>query len=158
MDEPSTSPERHETGTERADRNWGELMQELRVLQTGAQILVGFLLTIPFQARFEALDGYQRGTYLVLVVMAVASTVLIVAPVSMHRLLFGRHRKAALVRAAARFARAGLVALALVMAGALMLLVDVVASRSAGRWAAVATLMVIVVAWWLVPSRVGRRD
>jgi hypothetical protein len=156
VDEPIT-PERHETDTERADRNWGELMQELRVLQTGAQILVGFLLTIPFQARFEALDAYQRDTYLVLVVMAVASTVLIVAPVSMHRLLFGRHRKAALVRAAARFARAGLVALALVMAGVLMMLVDVVASRSAGRWTAAVTLVVIVAAWWLVPHRVGRR-
>ncbi len=149
-------PDRNETPAERADRNWSELLAELRVLQTGAQILVGFLLTIPFQARFTALDDYQRGSYLVLVVLAALSTVLIVAPVSMHRALFARRRKPELVRAAATFARAGLVCLALVLAGALMLLVDLVVSRSAGRWVGAGLLVVIGVAWWLVPTVLAR--
>lgn len=160
MSEPETrpdAPDRHETPAERADRNWTELLAELRVLQTGAQILVGFLLTIPFQARFAELDDYQRGSYLVLVVLAALSTVLIVAPVSVHRALFARRRKPELVRAAAMFARAGLVCLALVLAGALMLLVDLVVSRAAGRWVAAGLLVVIGVAWWLVPTVLARR-
>jgi len=160
MSEPEVRPDvpdRHETPAERADRNWSELLAELRVLQTGAQILVGFLLTIPFQARFTELDDYQRGSYLVLMVLAALSTVLIVAPVSVHRALFARRRKPELVRTAAMFARAGLVCLALVLAGALMLLVDLVVSRAAGRWVGAGLLLVISVAWWLVPAVLARR-
>lgn len=160
MVEPGSGPEvpdRHETPAERADRNWSELLSELRVLQTGAQILFGFLLTIPFQARFAELDDYQRGSYLVLVVLAALSTVLIVAPVSVHRALFARRRKPELVRAAAMFARAGLVCLALVLAGALMLLVDLVVSRAAGRWVGAGLLALIAVAWWVVPAALARR-
>ncbi|HET6268718.1 MAG TPA: DUF6328 family protein, partial [Arthrobacter sp.] len=55
---------RNETFEERLDRNWMELLQELRVLQTGVQLVAGFLLTLPFQARFETLDDYQTGLYL----------------------------------------------------------------------------------------------
>src|SRR5699024_8412941 len=55
---------RHETKDERSDRNWGELLQELRVTQTGAQILTGFLLTVPFQSRFTELDDVQVTAYL----------------------------------------------------------------------------------------------
>ncbi|MDO8108215.1 DUF6328 family protein [Isoptericola sp. b441] len=150
-------PDRHETPAERADRNWTELLAELRVLQTGAQILVGFLLTIPFQSRFSDLDTYQRTSYLVLVILAALSTVLIVAPVSMHRALFARHRKPELVRVAARFARGGLVCLALVLVGALMLIMDLVVSREAGRWVAAGLLVVIGVTWWAVPRSLARR-
>src|SRR3712207_4786869 len=81
---------RHETPAERSDRNWNGLLQELRVTQTGVQILTGFLLTLPFQERFEDLDGYQRTLYLVLVLLAILTTGLITAPVSLHRILFGK--------------------------------------------------------------------
>src|SRR5690606_7271715 len=52
---------RDETSNERADRNWEELMQELRVMQTGTQVLSGFLLAVAFQPRFADLDDLQRG-------------------------------------------------------------------------------------------------
>ncbi|MGN8245602.1 DUF6328 family protein [Cellulomonas soli] len=143
--------ERHETPAERMDRNWDELMQELRVTQTGAQILVGFLLTIPFQQRFADLDDYQRTLYLTLVVVAAVATVLIVAPVSLHRLLFQRGLKGELVGAGNLFARAGLVALAVVMVGVPMFLFDVVVSRSAGRVVGGSVLVLIVAVWWAVP-------
>ncbi|MDM7831148.1 DUF6328 family protein [Cellulomonas edaphi] len=148
---------RSETHNERADRNWDELLQELRVTQTGTQILTGFLLTIPFQARFEELDGYQRNLYLVLVVIAVLATALMVAPVAMHRALFRRRLKQELVVVGSLFAKAGLVTLALVMAGGAMLLFDVVLSREAGRWVGGATLVVLGAFWWLLPKLVGRR-
>src|SRR6478752_8344398 len=77
-----------ETPTQRADRNWDELLQELRVAQTGVQVLTGFLLTLPFQARFTHLDAVQQATYLTAVVLGVVSIALLIAPLSSHRLLF----------------------------------------------------------------------
>lgn len=61
---------RDETQNERMDRNWNELLQELRVTQTGTQILSGFLLTLVFQPRFASLDALQRGLYVALVILA----------------------------------------------------------------------------------------
>ncbi|MEN0128714.1 MAG: DUF6328 family protein [Brevundimonas sp.] len=148
---------RAETLTERADRNWDELLQELRVTQTGTQILTGFLLTIPFQQRFETLDTYQRNLYLVLVVLAVVATALIVTPVAMHRALFHRRLKAELVTIGARFARLGLVTLALVLAGGAMLLFDVVLSRASGIVVGATSLVVLGICWWLLPRLLGRR-
>jgi hypothetical protein len=149
--------DRHETFTERMDRNWDELMQELRVTQTGAQILTGFLLTLPFQQRFATLDDYQVRLYLVLVVLAAVATGLIVAPVSLHRVLFRRRMKAELVTAANWFARAGLLVLALVLAGGPMLLFDIVVSRTAGWVVGGAVLVLLVLCWWLLPRVIARR-
>ena len=78
---------------QRLDRNWADLLQELRVVQTGVQLLTGFLLTLPFQARFEQLSGYERTIYLVTVTLSVAATGFLIAPVSLHRILFRRHAR-----------------------------------------------------------------
>ena len=59
--------DRDETEAQRLDRNWSSLLQELRVAQTGVQLLTGFLLTLPFQQRFTQLDGVMRTVYLVTV-------------------------------------------------------------------------------------------
>lgn len=149
-------PDRNETFTERMDRNWNELLQELRVTQTGTQILTGFLFTIPFQQRFADLDAYQKDLYLVLVVLAVLATALIVAPVSLHRVLFRRGLKPQLVAAADVFARAGLVVLALVLSGGAMLLFDVVSTREVGWVVGGVSLAVLTAAWWLVPRLIAR--
>jgi hypothetical protein len=79
---------RDESRAERMDRNWSELLQELRVPQTGVQLLAGFLLTLPFQARFVTLDDYQIRLYLANVVLAALTTATILLPVSVHRRLF----------------------------------------------------------------------
>ena len=84
--------DRDETEAERLDRNWSSLLQELRVAQTGVQLLTGFLLTLPFQQRFTQLDTTMRTIYLVTVACSLASTLLLVAPVAMHRVLFRKHR------------------------------------------------------------------
>ncbi|UZN01492.1 DUF6328 family protein [Cellulomonas sp. S1-8] len=149
--------DRDETYTERMDRNWAELLQELRVTQTGAQILTGFLLTLPFQSRFTELDDYQRTVYLVLVLVAALATVLIIAPVSLHRMLFRLRLKPQLVDAGHALARAGLAALALALTGSTLLLFDVVLSRTAGLVAGAALLLVIVLAWIVLPRAIARR-
>src|SRR5947209_10039375 len=89
---------RTETVLERWDRNFSELLQELRVAQTGVQVLFAFLLTLPFTNRFERITEVQRGTYVVTLVAAAAATALLIAPVSYHRLVFRQGRKPQLVR------------------------------------------------------------
>ena len=81
--EVTTTPDdgRHETPNERYDRNWNELMQEFRVLQTGTQIMAGFLLTLPFQQRFTELGPFDHVLYLCLVIFAVLVTLFALAPV-----------------------------------------------------------------------------
>ncbi|MFD6446684.1 DUF6328 family protein [Promicromonospora sp. NPDC060204] len=148
---------RQESQNERADRNWNELLQELRVMQTGVQILTGFLLTLPFQSRFADLDRYQVVVYLALVVAAVVATALIVAPVSVHRALFRKQMKRNIVTLADRITRAALGALALVITGASLLVFDVVVGRTAGIIAGAGALVVMAVLWVLLPEVLRRR-
>ena len=122
---------RSETETERLDRNWASLLQELRVAQTGVQLLTGFLLTLPFQQRFDLLDEHMRVVYLITVGCSIAATVLLIAPVGMHRLLFRRHRLAVLVSAAHRCAFTGLVLLGLALVGVTMVTFDAVSGSTA---------------------------
>ncbi len=142
---------RDETETERLDRNWAELLQELRVIQTGTQILTGFLLTLAFQPRFADLDAYQVDTYLTLVVVAALTTVLALSPVSLHRALFRMKAKAEIVRIANRILKATLVAVGVTLIGTVMLIFDVVVGHWAGLIAAAITLVVIVLAWLVLP-------
>ncbi|MET0976607.1 MAG: DUF6328 family protein [Leifsonia sp.] len=123
---------RTETATERADRNWNELLQEFRVMQTGTQILAGFLLTLPFQQRFEELSSFDVGIYLSLVIGAVLLTVLALTPVSLHRLLFRRRAKPTLVSAGSRILMFCLIASGLLFAGIALFLFDFLLSSPAG--------------------------
>lgn len=148
---------RSETPTERADRNWNELLQELRVMQTGVQILTGFLLTLPFQPRFAELDDYQHTVYLALVVISVIATALIVAPVSVHRSLFRKQMKRHIVTLADRLARIALAVLALVMTGASLLVFDVVVGRTAGIVVGSCVLVTLTILWVVAPEVLRRR-
>jgi hypothetical protein len=148
---------RSESPAERADRNWNELLQELRVMQTGVQILTGFLLTLPFQSRFAELDDYQRTVYLALVVTSVIATALIVAPVSIHRSLFRKQMKRHIVTLADRLTRIALGVLALVMTGATLLVFDVVVGRTEGIVAGACVLVVLAIVWVVLPEVLRRR-
>src|ERR1700749_899398 len=101
-DQSWDSEARSETETQRLDRNWLSLLQELRVVQTGVQLLTGFLLTLPFQQRFGVLDTPMRVVYLITGGSSVCAPVLLEAPVAIHRLLFRRHRIEFVVSAAHR--------------------------------------------------------
>jgi hypothetical protein len=145
--------ERNETSTERADRNWNELMQELRVTQTGLQILTGFLLTVPFQQRFGELSPALRFIFLLALGLAVVSTVIVVAPVASHRILFRQSAKPELVSAAHRLTKAGLATLALTIVAVVVLVFGFVAGTTAGVVAGVAAMAFFVVQWVVVPTR-----
>ncbi len=148
---------RDETEQERNDRNWGEIMQELRVIQTGTQILTGFLLTLPFQARFATLNTYEVVTYLVLVAMAVITTLLALSPVALHRALFRHSAKGNMVLLANRVLQVAIIAVALTLTGTVMLIIDVVVGRAAGIIVGGITLAVLASAWFAIPVIMRRR-
>ena len=147
---------RDETETEKLDRNWAELLQELRVIQTGTQILTGFLLTLAFQPRFADLDPYQVDTYLGLVIGAGLATILALSPVSLHRVLFRKRAKAEIVRIANRLLKFTLAAVGITLVGTIMLIFDVVISRQAGWIAGSTALVLVVLAWLVLPISAGR--
>jgi hypothetical protein len=148
----------HERPEERITRNWNELLQELRVLQTGVQILTGFLLTVPFSPRFPDLADHQQTIYLVVLVGSVITTSLIIAPVSFHRILFRRRQRPWLVTASHACARAGLAGFAVTSALVVLLVFDVVLSFGAGVVAAVGVLVLFVSLWAGLPLMNGKNN
>ena len=148
---------RNETREEQLDRNWAELLQELRVLQTGVQILAGFLLTLPFQQRFKELDDFQVTLYLVNVVIATLTTAFILLPVSVHRRLFRQRLKEMLVSSADTITKLALAGVGMLSVGTAALVFDVTAGRSAGLTAGGILLAVLLVLLIYVPLRLNRR-
>jgi hypothetical protein len=148
---------RDETEAERLDRNWAEILQELRVLQTGSQILTGFLLTLAFQQRFTDLDEYQVNTYLALVIAATLTTALGLAPVSLHRALFRQQAKDRIVRIANSLLKVTMVAVGITLVGTVMLIFDVVVSRPAGLIAGGFAAVAITLTWLALPLGARRR-
>ncbi|MBE1877418.1 DUF6328 family protein [Myceligenerans pegani] len=151
MPQPDRKP-----SPEQLIRNWNELLQELRVMQTGIQILTGFLLTVPFSARFEDLAQYQRILYLGVLVAAVLTTCVIVAPVAFHRMLFRQRKREWLVRMANLCARLGLTGFAVVSASVMLLVFDVVVGQTPA-WIAAASVALVFAALWFGVPRLGRR-
>lgn len=132
---------RHETRNEQRDRNWDDLLQELRVMQTGTQIIAGFLLTLPFQQRFKDLPAPAVGWYLTLVALAAAATALMLVPVAVHRELFGLQIKERLVAAGHHTVRIVLWLVGMLVAGTTGLIFYVVL----GPWqAALASGLLLV--------------
>jgi hypothetical protein len=149
---------RNETSPERADRKWGDLLQELRVMQTGVQLLAGFLLTLPFQQRFGDLDEFQRDFYLVLVVLAGVTTALVLTPVAAHRTLSGRQVKERLVSTAGKIASLALGAVAALVVGITTFIFDVVVDRTWAMVVGAAMAVVLVSLLVLLPRRLITKD
>ncbi|MBL1074136.1 sodium:proton antiporter [Nocardia sp. 2] len=146
-------PVRRETETERLDRNWASLIQETRVVQTGVQLLTGFLLVLPFQPKFDLLTDLMRGLYLATVVASIAATAFLVAPVSAHRILFRRHRLDRVVRDAHRAAGIGLTLLGIALIGVAVLIFDVVAGPLAAVLAGGGFAVLFALVWVVQPWR-----
>jgi uncharacterized protein DUF6328 len=140
---------RDESEADRLDRNYGELLQELRVAETGVQILFAFMLSIAFQQRFQTLDDAQRTIYVITLLFCTLSIALLVAPVAFHRLVFRQGLKDELVTITNRLALAGTSFLLLAVLGGVLLIFDYVVGRG---FAVVVTtvLAVLFVSLWVV--------
>ena len=145
---------RDETPNERSDRNWNDILQELRVALNGTQLIGGFLLAVAFQPRFDELDTYQLTLYLVLVSLAGLATVVGLAPVTLHRTLFRRQVKERVVRIGNRLLIGHLVVVALLVIGVASLIFDWTLSRTAVTVALLVGLIVLVGLWVVLPRLV----
>jgi amino acid transporter len=147
---------RNETPAERWDRNWSDIQQELRIVQTGTQILAGFLLTLPFQQRFASLTALQETVYLVLVVLAVVVTVVALSAVATHRLVFRQRQKHDLVRVGNVILLTALIASALLFAGTVLFVFDVVLGDRGGVVAGVVVFVGTAALWTTLPTVLRR--
>jgi len=132
MAPPPPSDDRDESHDEKLDRNWGELLQELRITQTGLQLLAGFLLTLPFTQVFHDLDDRQKTLYLGLVLVAGLTLGVNMVPVMLHRRLFGEHVKERVVEVGHLVAQIVIAAIAVLVVGMATLIFSVVAGWTAG--------------------------
>jgi hypothetical protein len=153
---PTDSSGRRETEIERLDRNWGDLLQELRVVQTGVQLLTGFLLTLPFQQRFKELSSAERGVYLFAVGTSIVATGFLQAPVSLHRALFRKHRRRETVQLAHRLAIVGIFALGWAVVAVATLIFEVLLGWSWGITSGVVTALLLLTLWLMIPLSIRR--
>jgi len=138
-----------ESSKERVDRELIELLNELRVALPGVQFLFAFLLVVPFQQVTQSASEFQRDVYYVALLSAVVTTALLIAPAAQHRVLFRQADKESLLRRSNRSAFAGLVVLALAISSAVLLVVDVLFSRTQA-WATAGVVAALLLWWWLL--------
>ncbi len=148
---------RNETAAERYDRNWVELVQELRVAQTGVQILAGFLLMLPFTQRFDEIAEGYHVLFLVAFGLSVLTAGLMIAPVLMHRVLFGQRVKDTVVTLGDRIAKVAMASLGLTMVAVTALIFGVVLGLAAALAAGAVVLAFYVLTWVVLPLAVLRR-
>ncbi|GAA3211377.1 DUF6328 family protein [Microbacterium terregens] len=145
---------RDETPEERADRNWNEVLQELRVMQTGTQILTGFLLALAFQPAFADLDADQRVFYLALIVLSALTSIVALAPVAVHRFLFQRRAKAKVVAYGHAALVTAFVTVSILLVGVVGFVFDVVVDRPAAIVAILALTAVVLALWVVGPAMI----
>lgn len=152
---------RDESEAQRLDRNFNEQLQELRIVQTGVQILFAFLLTIPFQQRFTSLTHLQRGIYVVTLLCMALSTLLFMTPVAMHRMLFREGLKDFVVRDTDKLIGTGLFFLGTGIVGGVVLVLDVLLQSPVAFWVGGAVALIALSLWVALPlsqRRRGRRE
>lgn len=150
-DDHWNSERRGEGRLQRADRNFSELLQELRVAQIGVQILFAFLLGLSFAPRFSEIGEFERGLYVATLICSALTVALLVAPVAAHRLQFQHGRKVQLVEFGHRCALAGLAALVLTTTGSLLLGLTLVVSFGVAASVTAAVAACFVVLWFVLP-------
>ncbi len=144
--------DRDETPDERADRNWTDVLQELRVMQTGTQILTGFLLALAFQPAFADLTARQRTLYLVLIVLAAVSSIVALAPVALHRVLFRQHAKPEVVTYGHVALITALATVSLLLVGVVAFVFDVILGGESAWWILVPMAVLIIALWLAAPA------
>jgi Family of unknown function (DUF6328) len=150
-DERTREERTGESEQERLNRNMNELLQELRVSQTGVQILFAFLLTLPFTQRFNEVTIFQRDVYFVTLLLAGAAAAFFIAPVSAHRLLFRRQGKEHLINSSNWMAIAGLGCLAVSIVAVILLISDFLFGATVAAVSTTLAFLLFVVLWYVLP-------
>lgn len=144
-----------ESKGERLDRELNELLQGLRVVLPGVQVLLAFLLTAPFQQRFAQLPGSLRNAFFASIACATLATVLLIAPSTHHRLLWRARQKELLLRMGNQMALWGTVLLGASIVLALYVVTNVLFTSDLALWTAGAAIVAFVGVWYALPL-IGR--
>jgi hypothetical protein len=149
---------RDETRAERVDRNFTELLGELRIALPGVQVLFAFLLTVPFAQGFSQITGFERGVYFAVLLLTALACALLIAPTAYHRIQFRQGRKEDILWFANRSALLGLAALALAMSGAILLITDFLFGLAAAIPVGAGAALMFGTLWYMLPLRRGRGE
>ncbi|MGP3689954.1 DUF6328 family protein [Streptomyces sp. IBSNAI002] len=153
---------RNESEEERADRQWQELVQEIRVAQTGVQILFGFLLTVVFTPHFQGLPQTDKTIYIITVLLGSLSTGALIGPVVFHRIVSGRRMKPETVVWASRLTFAGTLLLLATLTAALLLVLRAATHNAFVPWLVAGVLAWYLLCWFALPlwarTRYTRKD
>jgi hypothetical protein len=144
-------PSGEESARQRMDRNFNELLQELRVTQTGVQILLAFVLTLAFSTRFATLGLAERVLYGAAVVLTMLAMGLLLGPVALHRLLFQQHMKESIVRLTHLCLAAGLAVLYLAVSAAVLLALWVALGVMTAVVLATVSAVMVGAVWFVTP-------
>jgi hypothetical protein len=159
LDRDETSrPEPDESPKERVDRELIELLNGLRVILPGVQVLLAFLLTVPFSSGFGKATSSEQILYFVTVLLTVAATGALTMPAAYHRLRFRQGDKERMLRISNVFAIVGLALLTLAMASVVFLITNVLYGIAAAVPVALVCLAVLAFAWFAVPLFWGGHD
>jgi hypothetical protein len=145
-----------ETDKERTDRQLVELLNELRVALPGAQVLLAFLLTAPFQSHFTRTTGFERSVLFAGVVLTGAGVLLLMAPSVYHRIRWNAGGKEDVVRVGHVLFLIGTASLALGMFCAVFVVAEFLFGLPAAVVGVAILLAFVVVTWYALPVSRGR--
>jgi cobalamin synthase len=148
MSDQSEDPKDHQA---RLDRELIELLNELRVALPGVQVLLAFMLTIPFSQRFGSLTSGQRATFIAALLMITAASALLMAPTAYHRLRWRQGDKEHMLVTSNRLAIGGIGLLALGLVTVVFLVLDILLSAPVAAAIAFAAAVLIAWLWFALP-------
>ena len=138
---------------ERTARELIELLQELRIVIPGVQVLFAFLLTVPFSQGFTKLDALQRGVFFATLLCTAATTALLIAPSSHHRVLFRQGVREQRLQLGNMLAILGLAFLVPAMVGVVFVITDLMFGLTAALIVTILMALSFVLLWFVVPLR-----
>ncbi|MDX6538923.1 MAG: hypothetical protein QOI71_533 [Gaiellales bacterium] len=149
-----------ETEKEKINRNLDQLLQELRVVLPGVQVLFAFLLAVPFSSRFGKVDSFERDVYFVALLLSAIAVAALMAPSIQHRILFRREQKRYLVAVGSALTIAGMTALALAIVLSLVLVAHFLFGSGAAWAAGGLAFAAFGVLWYALPieRRISNRN
>jgi len=148
-DEPSGGGE--ESEAERLDRNLIELLNELRVSGTGIQVLLAFLLVVPFNSGYKRMGPFDKDVYFLSLICIAGAATCLIAPSIHHRLLFRYGQRPFIIELANRLAIVGMSLLAVGLTSILVLIGNVVFGAGAAIACGALASCILGGAWFLIP-------
>lgn len=140
-----------ESPKERVDREYGELLEEIRVALPGVEVIFAFLLTVPFSERFSHLTEVQKEAYFVALLAVAVACGLLLAPTAYHRLRFRANDKEWITRRGSVMALIAMLLIALGVSVTLFVVTDLTFGRTPALAVGISFGVLLLGLWYGVP-------